>query len=80
MNHWLTTHYKHHHDDHPYSIFLKDEYKHKSEKINIGDHVVFYELQGKGNGRQQVIGVARVTGRIRQNIHHDGGPDIGDQR
>lgn len=80
MKNWLTTHYKHHHDDHPYHIFLKEAYKQKSEAIDVGDRVVFYELQGKGNGRQRVICIARVSGRIRQNTHQDGGPDIGDQR
>src|SRR2546430_15459189 len=45
MSYWLTTHYKHRSEAHPYNIYVKDQYKKRAEeRISIGDKVVFYEL------------------------------------
>ncbi len=79
MRFWLTTHYKHQSKSHPYSIYLKDEYKQRAEQIDVGDQVVFYEIKGKSGGRQAVVAIAEVRGGIRENVHRDGGPDIGEE-
>src|SRR4051812_40988336 len=79
MRYWLTTHYKHQSPVHPYSIHLKKEYRQKSQRMNVGDAVVFYELKGKTRGSQAIVAMAEVSGDIRKNVHRDGGPDIGDQ-
>ena len=80
MSYWLTTHYRHQSEAHPYNIYVKDEYKKRAEKrISVGDKVVFYELKGKADGREKVVAVGEVVGAIRENKHRDGGPDIGDQ-
>ena len=76
MRFWLTTHYKHQNRSRPYSIYLKDEYKKRAEGIGVGDQVVFYELRGKSAGRQSVVAIAEVRGKIRENVLRDGGRDI----
>src|SRR5437762_2851319 len=79
MRFWLTTHYKHQSKSHPYSIYLKEQYKRRAEEIQVGDQVVFYEIKGESGGRQAVVAIAEVAGDVRENIHRDGGPDIGEE-
>ena len=79
MRYWLTTHYRHQSPSHPYSIYLKNGYRQRSKRIDVGDGVAFSELKGKTRGRQTIVAMAEVSGEIRKNVHRDGGPDIGEQ-
>ena len=79
MGCWLTTHYRHRSESHPYSIYLKERYKKRAEKINVGDQVAFYELKGSDGGKEAIVAIAEVAGGRRKNIHRDGGPNIADE-
>ena len=73
MKWWLTTHYPHRSQNHPWHVYIKEKYEDKAKEISEGDHVAFYELKGpKGNGRQGVIGFARVSGPLIPNPRTDG--------
>lgn len=81
MRWWLTTHYPHQSPNHPWNIYVREEFRGKyQDRIQFGDGVAFYELKGRlGNGRRALIGFARVTAPISENKNREGSKDEGDR-
>lgn len=79
MTYWLTTHYPHLHPDHPWHVYLKDQFRHLADRVSIGDRVAFYELKGSGKGQEAIVRISSVTAPCRANQFRDNSKEEGDQ-
>lgn len=61
MNFWITTHYPHPTESHPWFLYMKRAFAHFAAGVTPGDHIAFYECCGeRGAGRMGVVATSRI--------------------